>query len=225
VKTNKTNGKKGALTTAKKKFAVKNKDVSFTIKMKDEEGKVVEFESEEVVPVVKKKKFKSKTVRPSAEMAIVRVGATAFDAEDTLAMIKSALKSGSADTDGVEGIRQAKKQKKVVKKKEKVPELEENEILEGVEDEEDFREAGDLESVDALNLKAGGKKAKKAKKGKKKAKEPLDSISRFFNDYGESPHLQAIEMSYLKYLEAQYAKESHLKAVKRMQILRALKTI
>ena len=61
---------------------------------------------------------------------------------------------------------------------------------------------GDLESTDAANKKAGGKKPKKAKKGTKKKKEPLDSISRFFNDYGESPHLQAIEMSYLTYLEA-----------------------
>jgi hypothetical protein len=27
-------------------------------------------------------------------------------------------------------------------------------------------------------------------------------MSRFFNDYGENPHLQAIEDSYLKFLEA-----------------------
>lgn len=84
---------------------------------------------------------------------------------------------------------------------------------------------GELESTDAANKKAGGKKAKKAKKVKKKVKEAPDSISRFFNDYGESPHLQAIEMSYLRYLEAEHAKKSHLKAVKKMQILRALKTI
>ena len=87
----------------------------------------------------------------------------------------------------------------------------------------DFQIGGDLESTDVVNKKAGGKKAKKAKKTKKKSQ--LDGITRFFNDYGESPHLQAIEMSYLKYLEAQHAKESHLKAVKKMQILRALKTI
>lgn len=84
---------------------------------------------------------------------------------------------------------------------------------------------GELETTEAANKKAGGKKVlKKAKKGKKK-KERVDGITRFFNDYGESPHLQAIEMSYLTYLEAQHAKESHLKAVKKMQILRALKTI
>ena len=68
------------------------------------------------------------------------------------------------------------------------------------------------------------KPAKKGKKGKKKAT-TLDSIARFFNDYGESPHLQAIETSYLMYLQAQYAKESHLKAVKRFQIERALRVI
>jgi hypothetical protein len=50
-------------------------------------------------------------------------------------------------------------------------------------------------------------------------------MTRFFNSYGESPHLQAIEDSYLKYLQQQYAKESHLKAVKKFQIMHALKTI
>lgn len=53
----------------------------------------------------------------------------------------------------------------------------------------------------------------------------MDGIARFFNDYGESPHLQAIELSYLKFLEAQHAKESHLKAVKKFQIVRALKVV
>lgn len=69
------------------------------------------------------------------------------------------------------------------------------------------------------------KKATKVKKGTKKAKVAPDSIARFFNDYGESPHLQTIEQSYLMYLEAQHAKESHLKAVKRFQILHALRKI
>ena len=53
---------------------------------------------------------------------------------------------------------------------------------------EDFQVVGDLEAVDFANKKAGGKKTKKAKKGKKK-KERVDGITRFFNDYGESPHL------------------------------------
>ena len=47
------------------------------------------------------------------------------------------------------------------------------------------------------------KKMKKGiKKGTKKPKVAPDSIARFFNDYGESPHLQTIEKSYLMYLEA-----------------------
>ena len=102
-----------------------------------------------------------------------------------------------------------------------MPKLEENteeatqEQTDMIEQEEDFQLMGELESTAAANKKAGGKKIK-TKKVKKKAKEVPDSISRFFNDYGESPHLQAIEMSYLRYLEAQHAKESHLKAVKKM---------
>ena len=72
----------------------------------------------------------------------------------------------------------------------------------------------------------GAKKAKKGagkKKGGKKAK--LDTETRFFNHYSENPHLQQIENGYLKYLEAQHAKESHLKAIKKFQILTALKII
>ena len=96
----------------------------------------------------------------------------------------------------------------------------------GAEMEEDFQVLGDLENTSTTNSKKADSKAlKKPKKATKKKKERLDGITRFFNDYGESPHLQAIEISYLKYLEAQHAKESHLKAVKKMQILRALKTI
>ena len=34
-----------------------------------------------------------------------------------------------------------------------------------------------------------GKGTKKGKKGIKKKANSLDSIARFFNDYGESPHL------------------------------------
>lgn len=175
----------------------------------------------------KKKKVKGKTIRLGAELAAAQMGSNVIEAEDTLAMIKNALKSGSPS----EQIDPVKKVKKAVKKKEKMPKLEDNS---GEEDPtqdmtaagEDFQLMGELEeSTDATNKRAGGKKAKKAKKAKKKVKEAPDSISRFFNDYGESPHLQAIEMSYLRYLEAQHAKQSHLKAVKKMQILRALKTI
>jgi hypothetical protein len=58
------------------------------------------------------------------------------------------------------------------------------------------------------------KKKKKTKKAKK-PKEVPNHLQRFFNDYGESPHLQSIERNYLLYLEAQHAKESHLKEIKR----------
>ena len=61
---------------------------------------------------------------------------------------------------------------------------------------------GDLENSSTANKKADSKALKKPKKATKKKKERLDGITRFFNDYGESPHLQAIEISYLKYLEA-----------------------
>ena len=56
-------------------------------------------------------------------------------------------------------------------------------------------------------------------------KKPQDTMTKFINNYGDTPHLQAIEDSYLKYLQAQYAKESHLKEVKKFQILFALKKI
>lgn len=216
------------LSLAKKKFAAKQKEIDVTIKVKDEEGKIVEFETDEVVVAApaKKKKKVAKTVR--ADMQAVAVGAASIDAEDTLAMIKNALKSNKgkladeiigADLEPV-----AKKKKTTTTKKkvvDKMPKLEEQ--SEPLGDEEtkeeslDFQEMGDLEATGAANKKAGGKKVVKkgTKKGKKK-KEAPNSITRFFNDYGESPHLQAIEMSYLLYLEAQHAKESHLKAVKKM---------
>ena len=111
------------------------------------------------------------------------------------------------------------------KKKDKYHKLDETESIKMTE--VDFQVSGDLEFVDTAmaTKEAGEKKPRKAKKIAKKKKAQLDGITRFFNDYGDSPHLQAIEMSYLKYLEAQHAKESHLKAVKKMQILSALKTI
>ena len=55
--------KKGALSLAKKKFAAKKNEIEFTIKMKDEEGKIVEFESIDEHPVIAKKK--KKTVKPA----------------------------------------------------------------------------------------------------------------------------------------------------------------
>ena len=214
------------------------------VMVKDEEGKIVEFETDDVVVAAPKKKKKvAKTVRAGAETNLAMVTGQSIEAEDTLAMIKNALKAGSGkmvadfremEADTVPKKKTVKKSTVLKKAKEpKMPKLEENkdEAEEskgipagGVEVEEDFQVAGDLETADTANRKAGGKKAKKAKKAKKK-KERVDGITRFFNDYGESPHLQAIEMSYLTYLEAQHAKESHLKAVKKMQILRALKTI
>ena len=53
----------------------------------------------------------------------------------------------------------------------------------------------------------------------------MDTATRFFNNYGENPHLQQIENGYLQFLSAQHAKESHLKAVKKFQIMYALKKI
>jgi len=50
---------------------------------------------------------------------------------------------------------------------------------------------------------------------KKKPVDLMDTATRFFNNYGENPHLQQIENGYLQFLSAQHAKESHLKAVKK----------
>lgn len=82
--------KKGALALAKKKFAKKN-EVEFTIKMKDEEGKIVEFIDENPPAVVAKKKKKTVKAKAGAEN---KVNVPEIEAEDTLAMIKNALKSG-----------------------------------------------------------------------------------------------------------------------------------
>lgn len=79
----------------------------------------------------------------------------------------------------------------------------------------------------AADSKADAKPKKKpfvAKKAPTK-KEKIDSVQRFFNNYSENPHLQQIENGYLKYLEAQHAKDSHLKAIKKFQIIYALKKI
>ena len=120
----------------------------------------------------------------------------AIGSEDTLKMIMMAMKS---ETGG-------DKPEKPKKKKT------EQAVTEGMI-------GADLETVDEEENKKKSsttKKAKKSSKAKKSVvKTPVDGITRFFNDYGESPHLQAIETSYLLYLQAQFAKESHLKAVKK----------
>lgn len=71
--------------------------------------------------------------------------------------------------------------------------------------------------------KPSKKKAVKKKTVKKKSKP--DGITRFFNNYAANPHLQQIENGYLRHLEVQYAKESHLKELKKFQIVFALKKI
>ncbi len=84
------------MAAAKKKFAAKSKDVGVMIKVKDDDGKIVEFEQDEPLNVpapAKKKKVKAKTVRVGSEAT--DVAAAVIDAEDTLAMIKNALKSGN----------------------------------------------------------------------------------------------------------------------------------
>lgn len=46
------------MAVAKKKFAAKNKEVNVMIKVKDEEGKIVEFASDEAAVTIQKKKKK-----------------------------------------------------------------------------------------------------------------------------------------------------------------------
>lgn len=111
------------MAAAKKKFAAKSKDIDFVIKVKDEDGKIVEFETDEVVVAVPKKKKKvAKTVRAEAPL-----GAASIEAEDTLAMIKNALKSGSMNKmmEEFEAADAATvpKKKKVTKKKTAEPKM------------------------------------------------------------------------------------------------------
>ena len=129
--------KKG-VASAKKKFAAKNKnDVEVMIKVKDEEGKIIEFENEDgVVAAPKKKKKVAKTVR--AETSAAAGGPANIDAEDTLAMIKNALKSGAgniaqelgdvadAGSDPAPKKKTVKKTTATKKKEPKMPKLEEN---------------------------------------------------------------------------------------------------
>ena len=217
--------KKGGVAAAKKKFAKQfNQNVGCQILVKGEDGQVVDFDDDEEgennqdaenvmapeeskVAVKKKKKVKKDAAK--------------IGAEDTLDMIKNALKGAPTGkiVDELATIRKPSsakpKKKKVKADKDKDEETKEVQDGDAVEDGED-KLSGDLEatSVATKSTTSKPKAAKKGKKGKKKAN-PVDSIARFFNDYGESPHLQAIETSYLMYLQAQYAKESHLKAVKR----------
>ena len=92
--------KKG-IASAKKKFAAKSKnDVDVMIKVKDEEGKIIEFENEDTTgataaPKKKKKVAKTMRVGPEANTTTSMATSATIDAEDTLAMIKNALKSGT----------------------------------------------------------------------------------------------------------------------------------
>ena len=127
--------KKG-VASAKKKFAAKMKnDIEVTIKLKDEEGKIIEFENEDgVVAAPKKKKKVAKTVR--AETSAAAAGNPAnIDAEDTLAMIKNALKSGAGNIaqelgdiadDPAPKKKTVKKTTTTKKKEPKMPKLENN---------------------------------------------------------------------------------------------------
>jgi len=70
-------------------------------------------------------------------------------------------------------------------------------------DNEDFKETSSAsEKVPLPKPKSVGKKP--IKKGKKVTSKPTptDTATKFFNSYSESPHLQAIEDSYLSYLQA-----------------------
>jgi hypothetical protein len=71
------------------------------------------------------------------------------------------------------------------------------------EDIKEEEEAAEKVPSDSETVKPK-KSGLKTLAGKKKtvAKKPEDTLSRFFNSYGESPHLQAIEDSYLKYLQS-----------------------
>jgi hypothetical protein len=177
------------------------------IKMKDEDGNIVEFDEEPTevpievaeegveAPVIKKAKKKKVIKKESTDVVVSPIEETP-DAVDTLEMIKAALGKGT-DIDGEKKPVKKAKKKKVIS--DEMPPLEEN----GEEKKDEIQFEADLndqESVLNTNRKAGGKKAKK--NSKKKKRSGLDGIARFFNDYGESPHLQEIEMSYLKYLQA-----------------------
>lgn len=123
-------GQKKDVATAKKKFAARAKnDVDVMIKVKDEDGKIVEFEKD-AGAVPKKKKKVAKTTRAANDGKNEKGKPSAIEAEDTLAMIKSALKSGAGKLVGEFGDvmdndstvkKKSKKQPATKKKKELKP--------------------------------------------------------------------------------------------------------
>jgi hypothetical protein len=62
---------------------------------------------------------------------------------------------------------------------------------------EEDKAASDEESIKPKKI---ANKTLGSKKKTMATKKPEDTMTRFFNSYGESPHLQAIEDSYLQYL-------------------------
>lgn len=112
----------------------------------------------------------SNNMRTSVEKKENEVG-EGIGSEDTLKMIMKAMKS---ETGGVE-----KATKKPRKKKEEAAEEEIKAELETVEED----------SNDGTLKKTSLKKAKKSSKKKPNKTPRIDGITRFFNDYGESPHL------------------------------------
>ena len=85
-------------------------------------------------------------------------------------------------------------QKKTTKKKKEEKDEQEEEEAKAIEEEKDEKDEkidqpGEVEATSVATKKTLGKGTKKGKKGTKKKANSLDSIARFFNDYGESPHL------------------------------------
>ena len=88
----------------------------------------------------------------------------------------------------------SKKKKEKEEKEDKEEEKEEMEVKVEEEvkmkmEEEKVEQSGEQEATTVASKKTLGKGTKKGKKGIKKKANSLDSIARFFNDYGESPHL------------------------------------
>lgn len=112
-----------------------------------------------------------------------------------------------------------KENKKKIKKKTAKPKIESEETLEMLKqvlrpkktkNNKDI--ANDVQIIDeersddgsktkTAKTKTVSKVVKKTTSTQPKAK-PLDTMTRFITNFGDTPHLQAIEDSYLKYLEA-----------------------